>query len=80
MKDQIDGDDPAFPTETATHYYHGMTLRDWFAGQALQGILAHGAVNYRINGVPIAEDITEHIGCACFGIADAMLAARKESK
>jgi len=42
---------PAFPAETvelpstprleATRiYYTGMTLRDWFAGQALQGLLA----------------------------------------
>lgn len=24
---------PAFPTETADMYIHGMSLRDWFAGQ-----------------------------------------------
>ena len=34
---------PAFPVDTAHQYPHqeGMTLRDWFAGQALQGILAN---------------------------------------
>ena len=49
----------------------GMSLRDWFAGQALAGICA----------ARTAQDVTER-GCAEFAdasyvIADAMLAARK---
>lgn len=33
---------PAFPCSNTHGYHHnpGMTLRDWFAGQALNGILA----------------------------------------
>lgn len=44
--------------------YHGMTLRDWFAGQALAGLLANSG---HFPGNP-AE--------AAYRYADAMLAAR----
>ena len=30
----------AFPTNDITPYHPGMTLRDWFAGQALTGLTA----------------------------------------
>ncbi len=30
----------AFPCLNSTHYPQGMTLRQWYAGMALQGILA----------------------------------------
>jgi hypothetical protein len=30
---------PAFPTQNGTRNDQGMTLRDWFAGMALQGLL-----------------------------------------
>ena len=42
MRNQPDGG-PAFPVE-ATQRYEGMSLRDYFAGQALVGILSsrHG--------------------------------------
>jgi len=45
----------------------GMSLRDWFAGQALVGILTHDA---GINSYNLAMD--------CYMIADAMLKARAE--
>lgn len=50
--------------------YRGMTLRDWFAGKALAGILA----NSNREGTPkeYAHDAYEQ--------ADAMLAARNEVK
>ncbi len=53
---------PAFPTD---HHVHaeGMTLRDWFAGQALVGILA--ANNW---GTPSADE--------AYKVADAMLERR----
>jgi hypothetical protein len=68
---------PAYPT-----YYHptegfdreGMTLRDWFAGQALGGILAGYHANPNMGGVspPMwAEDAYQY--------ADAMLAQREKS-
>ena len=31
---------PAFPTDHNKNVVEGMTLRDWFAGQALMGMMA----------------------------------------
>jgi hypothetical protein len=47
----------------------GMTLRDYFAAAALQGLM-NQATNYRSMAIEEAE--------YCYSIADAMLAARKE--
>jgi hypothetical protein len=64
---------PAFPS--ATHhgnehvFWFGMSLRDWFAGQALGGI-THALVN----GIR-PTDVT-HMVADAYGIADAMLAER----
>ena len=50
----------------------GMTLRDWFAGQALSGILTicvHDTVEH--------GKFPQHIARNAYEIADAMLEARK---
>ncbi len=66
-----DGDGgPAFPI--AMHYdfenYAGMSLRDWFAGQALSGMMAHKD----------SSQWTSHeVANDCYLHANAMLAARK---
>lgn len=44
-----------------------MTLRDWFAGQWLAGIMAH----------PSAGDKAEELAECAYRQADAMLSARK---
>lgn len=71
---------PAFPTpertfKTGVWYSDGMTLRDYFAGQALAGLLACGRTidicldtNEKINSFPIAA----------YKLADSMLEARKK--
>lgn len=51
----------------------GMTLRDWFAGQALMGIIAGCA------GSGLTYDDHEAAEDA-FQVADAMLAARKAAR
>ncbi len=45
-----------------------MTLRDYFAGQALLGVCAG------LHGVPIAR--TDDYAAHCYAMADAMLAER----
>lgn len=58
--------------------YGGMTLRDYFAAKALQGLLANGNGPY----APwIADEPCSPVTEKAYEIADAMLAARsKEEK
>ena len=60
----------AFPNKTESFTEQtGMTLRDWFAGQALAGI----------TGDPSVEDMDQNeIARAAYLYADAMLEARGE--
>ena len=74
---KIDDGGPAFPfgpfgdpERDAGQAGPGMTLRDWFAGQALEGVLA-------FTGVPIGEKVT---AADAYAIADAMLAERQKGK
>lgn len=57
---------PAFPTD---HHVHaeGMTLRDWFAGQALAGILAADPQRDLLRA-PLSDE--------AYKVADAMLERR----
>jgi len=55
---------PAFPLES---HYFGMTLRDWFAGQALVGFLANTSGRAMKDRVRMAYEI-----------ADAMLSERSK--
>lgn len=59
---------PAFPVELRGYYAAGMTLRDWFAGQALAGLLAASD----------ADHPTWAITDYAYRVADAMLVARQE--
>ena len=69
-----DNGGPAFPMSAhPDHGYgpgesvkEGMTLRDWFAGQALAGLAATIATS--VDGVAVYA----------YGIADAMLKAREQ--
>lgn len=55
---------------------NGMTLRDWFAGQAVTGLLAG---QWRSKpGVSARED-AESLAFNAYAIADAMLSARERS-
>jgi phage terminase large subunit GpA-like protein len=70
---------PAFPhfkTDSATGYVElcpqgGMTLRDYFAGQALAGMMAHDQTS-SWQDYEVAGD--------CYVYADAMIKARGVSK
>lgn len=65
---------PAFPTDNerqsgpSTYHYAGMTLRDWFAGQALTGLVFHNDF-----GTVSDSDIAK----GAYSYADAMLKQRE---
>ena len=67
---------PAFPFQcqgptTAPEFYYGMTLRDYFAAKAMQGLLA-GLLADRM-------DVKwQNIAIDAYRQADAMLKAREE--
>lgn len=61
----------AFPMANVSDIYPGMTLHQWYAGMALQGIIS--TVNFRGSETWKDRAVSESIY-----IADAMLAAYKE--
>ena len=67
MKEKNDGG-PAFPSDRAGQV--GMSLRDWFAGKALEG-QAHRFDHPHNHRELLAKD--------CYEIADAMLKEREAS-
>lgn len=73
MDDKIDDGGPAFPTENSAAHHPGMSLRDWFAGQALAGLLSDASLNNCVD----FEGIDDYASAA-FDAADAMLEARKK--
>lgn len=66
MNDREDGG-PAFPPVVMDA--PGMSLRDWFAGQALSGLLADPNVRS-------SESLFENAAASAYIFADAMLVAR----
>lgn len=72
---RINDGGPAFPSDNGVKYDSGMTLRDWFAGQAMQALLSNPKLHQEIikNGNAHGGWI-EH---SAWAWADAMLAARE---
>lgn len=76
------GGDPAFPVsygpDGTPGYAEGMTLRDWFAGQALAGTMSNAvsipkyAADANKQGISMSDQIAED----CYMFADAMIAER----
>lgn len=80
MSETIDNIPAAFPVGVAdcghggpAYFQEGMSLRDWFAGQALCGLMPTATV--RIT----EETIGINTARWAYTFADAMLAARKAS-
>lgn len=64
---------PAYPLQPASMpemHYLGMSLRDYFAGQALAGLLGG-------RGGPIQRKFLSDEALLCYEYADAMLAERE---
>jgi hypothetical protein len=69
MKQDTGG--PAFPaTNHHGHKLEGMTLRDYFAGNAMQGLMG------RVWGNQPAEELFPIWAKSAYAVADAMLKAR----
>lgn len=66
---------PAFPNLVDVSE-RGMLLRDWFAGQALAGIIGKGEFQAFARGA--IGSIEGGLAGACYSLADAMLAARNK--
>jgi hypothetical protein len=87
MESKIEDGGPAFPpgyemdpNDHTKVVYHGLTKRDWFAGQALAGLLGNPGGPYQANsqsGWGIVNCDMSHVATTCFKLADTMLAARK---
>lgn len=58
----------------------GMTLRDWFAGQAIGGMLASQYVSEHAGLYKTDAEMVEGLALRSYQIADAMLAAREVAK
>lgn len=75
---KIEDGGPAFPLnekhDDGSHYlsHPGLSLRDWFAGRAMQGQLSGFWQNEEPHGWS-----DEEIAAEAYRIADAMIAARK---
>jgi len=77
MSATIDDGGPAFPVfnpHTLNCEHPGMSLRDWFAGQALAGSFEQTILVSPKR--PTAEEYAE----SAYRMADAMIAARKGAK
>ena len=81
---KIDDGGPAFPLavteETIDHL--GMSLRDYFAGQALAGLCANPGGPYQanpMNGWGLVNCDMDGVIDLVYALADAMIRARKET-
>ena len=79
MSQPINDGGPAFPDD---RWQAGMTLRDYFAGQALAGSLASQTPESHWSFAALPEETTNDkakngIARLCYEIADAMLKARE---
>ncbi|MDX3926776.1 MAG: hypothetical protein QHC90_13355 [Shinella sp.] len=83
MSDKIHDGGPAFPpayepdpNDYTKAVYRGLTKRDWFAGQALAGLMAH---SFDDGGDFLHECGPDAAAYQSYRMADAMLRARTES-
>ncbi len=75
----VDDAGPAFPQNLPDDFVWrlpgdpgGMSIRDWFAGQALAGVWAGRESDF----VKISAPTTDDVAVACYALADAMIKAR----
>ena len=78
------GQEPAFPTEnaaqtgTSTWRFQGMSLRDYFAAQAINGLMAMIAAGKHDLSFSDGKSQEQRLAVDAYRVADAMLAARAQ--
>ena len=84
MTKQIEDGGPAHPHPVRNEQCEwdvatGMTLRDWFAGQALAAMITATSAGQHnaLNGKPVGTSIYDAMAMDAYALADAMLRARK---
>lgn len=78
MTKKIEDGGPAFPHMAADghpDYRLGLTVRDWFAGQAIGAIIRQCASDLQFRDG--SETSEQYFARKAYEVADAMLAARK---
>lgn len=63
----VSAEDPAIMEQLPPQFSNGMTLRDWFAGMALQGLIS-GCLSGNNSGFTVQGNVT-----AAYEYADAMI-------
>jgi len=76
----LDNNSPAFPA-MGDMTYKGITGRDWFAGQALAGIMSNAELSGKIQMLAVMRNPSERefIASICYSLADAMIAYRNST-
>ena len=74
MSEKVNDGGPAFPWGGDVR--GGMSLRDWFAGQAIDGIIHATSAGQHMPLVKDGEHIRYAMARDAYDMADAMLAAR----
>ncbi|MEZ6119606.1 MAG: hypothetical protein R3C28_23975 [Pirellulaceae bacterium] len=73
---EINGNQPAFPVSSGVNST-GLTLRDWMASAALQGLAAKG-LEVKADRAMTEKEKDQAMARMAYRLADAMLAVRAE--
>lgn len=70
---------PAFPSENDDKYYHGITVRDYFAGASIGPLMASDGFEKRLmkDDTFKLDDLPKFAAELAYEIADAMLKERE---
>jgi hypothetical protein len=81
MTHHIEDGGPAYPAVVPVEFqyaYDGMSLRDWFAGQALPAVIAATSAGQHQPHVEPGQTQEQAMAVDAYALADAMLAARQK--
>ncbi len=74
MREYSESNPPAFPRDHRHIGHNGMSLRDWFAGQAMAAIISKTPSER----IAKSDAVEAEIALGAYTYADAMLATRQE--